>query len=355
MKDHYLITGGAGFIGTNLADYCLANNKEVTIVDNFSRGGSKENVRWLQRRHGNRLTVVNRDIRWATMDLCRLVEDVEVVFHLAAQVAVTASVANPREDFEVNALGSFNVLEAVRLSSSKPIVVYSSTNKVYGKMADLEVVEEAGRYAFAGCAQGVSETRPVDFYTPYGCSKGIGDQYVIDYSRIYGLKTIVFRQSCVYGPRQFGMEDQGWVAWFAICALQHLPITIYGDGKQVRDVLYVDDLIAAYSAVVDDVSTTNGQVYNIGGGPAHTLSLLELIDLLEREFGRGVEYAFAERRPADQQIYISNIQKSKADFGWEPRVSPQEGIGKLLAWLRENEHLFCVKSVDREDAWKVTA
>lgn len=286
MKDNYLITGGAGFIGTNLADHYLTHNKQVTIFDNFSRAGAKENVRWLQQRHGDRLTVVYGDVRRTDSHLPALVERAEVVLHLAAQVAVTTSVMNPREDFEVNALGTFNVMEAVRLSSSKPIVIYSSTNKVYGKMPDLDVVESGGHYTYAQGAHGIAEMRPLDFYSPYGCSKGAGDQYVLDYARIYGIRTVAFRQSCIYGPHQFGIEDQGWVAWFAIRAMQNLPVTIYGDGKQVRDVLYIDDLIAAFDATIEHIGKTAAQAYNIGGGPQNTLSLLELIDLLNHHFGR---------------------------------------------------------------------
>jgi CDP-paratose 2-epimerase len=340
MNDNYLITGGAGFIGTNCANYYLSNSKRVIIFDNFSRLGTEANIRWLKRRHGKRLTVVSGDLREASADLFKAVEHVEVVLHLAAQVAVTTSVANPREDFEVNALGTFNVLEAVRRSSSKPIVIYSSTNKVYGKMTDLEVTEKAGRYVYARLATGVAETRPLDFYSPYGCSKGIGDQYVVDYARIYGLKTVVFRQSCIYGPHQFGMEDQGWLAWFAIRALQHFPITIYGNGKQVRDVLYIDDLVAAYDAAVTNIAKTDGQAYNMGGGPDNTLSLIELIDLLEEELGYRVEHTFAEWRPGDQMVFISDIQKATKDFGWKPLVSPQVGVRRLVDWLRQNYHLF---------------
>ncbi len=344
MKDRYLITGGAGFIGTNLADCWLSAGHEVIVLDNFSRGGSEQNVRWLQDRHGSRLMVVNRDVRWVTPDLQELVENVDVVVHLAGQVAVTRSITNPREDFETNAIGTFNVLEAVRLSKSRPIMIYSSTNKVYGDMADIAVVEGTSKYQFAVPFDGVAETRPVEFYTPYGCSKGVGDQYVIDYARIYGLRTVVFRQSCIYGPRQFGVEDQGWVAWFAIRALQSLPILIYGNGKQVRDVLYVDDLVSAYSAAIDNISRTKGQVYNIGGGSGSTLSLLELLGLLADECDGVVDYAFANSRPADQLMYVSNIHKATADFGWEPRIEPQEGVRRLYAWLRTNRDLFDFRS-----------
>jgi CDP-paratose 2-epimerase len=249
-------------------------------------------------------------------------------------------VTNPREDFEVNALGTFNVLEAVRLSSAKPIVVYSSTNKVYGKMDDIEVTEDDGRYTYKKLVDGVTELYPLDFYSPYGCSKGAGDQYVIDYARIYGLKTIVFRQSCIYGPHQFGIEDQGWVAWFSIRALQNLPVTIYGDGKQIRDVLYMGELIEAYNAAIEEIDATAGQAYNIGGGPMNTLSLLELIDLLELHLGYRLEYSFDDWRPGDQLVFVSDIRKAKTDFGWQPRTRPAEGVAKLISWLERNEHLF---------------
>ena len=340
MRDSYLITGGAGFIGTNLADHYLSQHRRVTILDNFSRAGTMENARWLLERHGTaRLKIVEGDVRRENA-LWPLVEDADVVLHLAAQVAVTTSVVNPREDFEVNALGTFNVMEAVRRSGSQPIVLYSSTNKVYGKMADLDVVERAGRYADAACPRGIGEERPLEFYSPYGCSKGTGDQYVLDYARMYGLKTIVFRQSCIYGPHQFGIEDQGWVAWFAIRALQNEPVVIYGDGKQVRDVLCVDDLIQAVDRAIAAIHVTTGQAYNIGGGPANTLSLLELIDRLERHFGRRPRHSFDDWRPGDQLVYVSDVEKAGRDFGWSPHIDVADGLAQLLVWLQAHEHLL---------------
>jgi CDP-paratose 2-epimerase len=340
MKENYLITGGAGFIGSNLADYHLSQNKRVTIFDNFSRAGTEANAGWLKRRYGNRLTIVKGDVRFLDGGFADLVEEVDVVFHLAAQVAVTTSVTDPAEDFEINALGTFRVLEAVRKSASRPIVIYSSTNKVYGKMEDLEAVECNGRYVYAQLKDGVSATRPLDFYSPYGCSKGCGDQYVIDYARIYGLRTIVFRQSCIYGPRQFGIEDQGWVAWFAIRALQNLPFTIYGNGKQVRDVLHVSDLLAAYNAALANIATTSGRAYNIGGGPANTLSLIELVSLLEKRFGRQLNYNFDDWRPGDQLVFVSDLRRAKEDFGWQPRIAVEEGVAHLVDWLEQNRYLF---------------
>lgn len=333
MSDSYLITGGAGFIGINLAAHYLARGKRVTVFDNFRRAGSRENVRWLCERGAGRLTVVEGDVARPGNDLVELVGKADVVFHLAAQVAVTTSVTDPREDFELNALGTFNVVEAARLAASGAILVYSSTNKVYGRMDDLGIVERDGRYAYTDCPDGIAETRPLDFYSPYGCSKGTGDQYVLDYARCYGLRAIVFRQSCIYGPHQFGIEDQGWLAWFAIRALQGQPITIYGDGRQVRDVLYIDDLIAAYDAAIESIAATSGHAYNIGGGPHHTLSLLELIRLLEDRLGCSIERSFADWRTGDQRVFVSDIRKATAHFGWQPRVSPSEGLEKLLNWL----------------------
>lgn len=339
MKENYLITGGAGFIGTNVADFYLSQNKRVTIFDNLSRSGTEDNVRWLKERYGDQVTLVKGDVRSLDGKFSELVESADVVLHLAAQVAVTTSVTDPAEDFEINACGTFNVLEAVRKSASRPIVLYSSTNKVYGKMDDLDVVERDGRHVYSNLDEGVSVTRPLDFYSPYGCSKGCGDQYVIDYARIYGLKTVVFRQSCIYGPHQFGIEDQGWVAWFAIRAMQNLPFTIYGDGKQVRDVLFVGDLIAAYDAAIANIEKTSGRAYNIGGGPAQTLSLLELVSLLEEKFGRKLKYDFDDWRPGDQLVFISDIREAKADFNWEPLVNVDNGVTKLVDWLSQNKDL----------------
>lgn len=348
MPESYLITGGGGFIGANLAAHYLDQRKRVTILDNFSRRGSEENLRWLRSRYGNLLHVVRSDVRDPSRALGNAVEEVDVVYHLAAQVAVTTSVANPVEDFDVNARGTLNVLEAVRLARARPIVVYSSTNKVYGELDDLRVAERAGRYEFPELPGGVSETRPLDFHSPYGCSKGAADQYVIDYSRIYGLKTVVFRQSCIYGPHQFGVEDQGWVAWFAIRALRRLPVTVYGNGRQVRDVLYIDDLLDAYDAAVEAIATTSGKAYNIGGGPANTLSLLELIDLLERQLRYRLDYTFDEWRPGDQRVFVSDVRRARDDFGWVPATDPSAGVGKLAEWLsQEAGTLVAVGDVSR--------
>jgi CDP-paratose 2-epimerase len=340
VRERYLITGGAGFIGVNAADHYLRAGRRVTLLDNFSRAGTEDNLAWLERQHRERLDVIRADVRSDRAALDRAVESADVVLHLAAQVAVTTSVTDPREDFEVNALGTFNLLDAVRRSRARPIVLYASTNKVYGKMEDVTVVEQGARYAYRDLPNGVSEERPLDFYSPYGCSKGAGDQYVIDFGRIYGLKTAVFRQSCIYGPHQFGIEDQGWLAWFSIRALLDQGVTIFGDGKQVRDVLFVDDLNAAYDAAVDRIDQCSGRAYNIGGGPASTLSLLELVERLGRRFGRPMNLSYADWRPGDQRVYISDIRKATRELGWVPKVGVTEGLERMVTWMSENAELF---------------
>jgi CDP-paratose 2-epimerase len=337
---HCVITGGAGFIGSNVADFYLSRQKRVTIVDNFSRPGSEKNLLWLKARYRKRLKVVAADIRNDDCELTAAMEGAEAVFHLAAQVATTSSVADPREDFEINALGTFNVLEAVRRSATRPILLYSSTSKVYGKPADLGIVERGGRYAYEGDCQGVSERRPLAPDSPYGCSKCAGDRYVLDYAHTYGLKTIVFRQSSIYGPRQFGREDQGWLAWFSIRAFQGRPVTIYGDGKQVRDVLYIKDLVEAYDAAVRNIQTTAGQAYNIGGGPSNTLSLLELVEMLDHESPGKLKCSFENWRPGDRPVFVSDIAKACADFGWRPATGVREGVAQLIEWIRGNAALF---------------
>ncbi|MGQ9631407.1 MAG: NAD-dependent epimerase/dehydratase family protein [bacterium] len=315
MGKRVLVIGGAGFIGCNVAHAFLSKGYKVTIFDNFSRNGTLSNISWLQENHKSGLTILQGDIRIDRDKLDSSVNNADIVFHLAAQVAVTTSVVNPREDFEINALGTFNICEAVRRSKSKPILIYSSTNKVYGGMEGTKIVERNGRYEYENLPNGVSEDQPLDFHSPYGCSKGAADQYVRDYARIYGLKTVVFRQSCIYGTRQFGVEDQGWVAHFTISAMFDRPITIYGDGKQVRDVLFIDDLVKAYELAIENIDKTSGKVYNIGGGPNNQMSLLELISYLEEFFGKKIKYSFSDWRPGDQLVFICDISKAKKDFG----------------------------------------
>jgi CDP-paratose 2-epimerase len=264
-----------------------------------------------------------------------------VVLHLAGQTAVTTSVLNPRSDFQDNALGTFNVLEAARHAEPSPVVLYASTNKVYGEMTETEVVEEETHYAYADRPHGVSEAQPLDFHSPYGCSKGAGDQYVRDYARIYDVPTVVLRQSCIYGPRQMGVEDQGWVAWFVIAAVQEEPITIYGDGKQVRDVLYIDDLLNVYDAAVEQIEDVKGEVYNVGGGPEHTMSIwAEFRPLLEDLVGRSIPVTYDDWRPGDQRIFVSDIRKAEDELGWHPHVGVREGLRRLHAWVVANRDLF---------------
>jgi CDP-paratose 2-epimerase len=336
-----LITGGAGFIGCHTADRFARRGDEVTIYDNLSRRGGRSNLEWLASRHGaGAIRLVAADLRDFDA-LASAARGQEVIFHLAGQVAVTTSVQNPRGDFEDNALGTFNALEAARLSGSDPIFLYSSTNKVYGGMEGVPVVERATRYAYRDLTHGIAESEPLDFHSPYGCSKGAGDQYVRDYARIYGLRSVVFRQSAIYGPRQFGVEDQGWLAWFIIAAATGKPITIYGDGKQVRDVLYVEDLIDAYEAAIARIGRVAGEVFNIGGGPANTLSIwTETGPLLEALFGRHIPVEWGDWRPGDQRICVMDVRQVSAALDWSPKVAPSDGVRRLYEWVVENRGLF---------------
>lgn len=326
-----LITGGAGFIGSNLAAY-FSQKHQVTVFDSLERKGSEKNWAWLKSLSKERaLNFVQGEITDFAL-VKKLVKKNEAVFHLAAQVAVTSSLKNPRRDFEVNLIGTFNVLEAARLSKIKPLIVFSSTNKVYGKIG------KVGK-------SGISENQPLDFYSPYGCSKGAADCYVRDYGRIYGLATVVLRKSCVYGPRQFGTEDQGWVAHFVRQALRNETVTIYGSGRQVRDLLYIDDLVGLYEKIVSrfqkfaqtDYAAAQriyaGEVFNVGGGVEKAISLLELIGKLEKILGKKIKVQFVPARPGDQKIYISNISKAKKVFNWQPRMEIDEGLAKLVAWV----------------------
>ena len=334
-----LVIGGAGFIGCNLADHFAKKHEKVIILDNLSRKNVDKNLEWLLKNHKN-IEFIKADIRKDNEILAKVMDQVDVVFHFAGQVAVTSSVIDPREDFEINALGTFNVLEAVRNSKNKPILFESSTNKVYGGMEDVKTVERNNRYEYRDFPKGIPENRLLDFHSPYGCSKGCAEQYVRDYSRIYGLRTVVFRQSCIFGYRQFGVEDQGWVAWFTIAALMGKPITIYGDGKQVRDVLFIDDLVNAYELALDNIDKTSGQIYNMGGGSENAMSLLELIAHIEKIYKIEIPYEVDDWRPGDQPVFVSDISKAKKDFGWEPKIGIKEGVEKLANWVKENSELF---------------
>jgi len=340
MSKKILITGGAGFIGVNAAQTFSKKGWHVCVLDNLSRVGTEANLAWLRQR-APEIDFERLDIRHeeALLNFFRG-KSFDVVLHLAAQVAVTTSVTSPREDFEINAIGTVNLLEAVRRHSPQSQVIYASTNKVYGKMSTVSVCERNGRYEYEHLSQGVDEAQPLEFYSPYGCSKGAADQYVLDYSRIYGLKTTVFRQSCIYGTRQFGVEDQGWVAWFTIASTKDRPITIYGDGKQIRDLLWVEDLVAAYSAAIENCDQANGQAFNIGGGPANTLSLLELIAMLEKNFGKIIPLKFDKQRPGDQPVFVCNVDKANRLLNWRPTVSPVDGVKKLALWVAENSDIL---------------
>ncbi len=341
MARKFLITGGAGFIGSNYVSRLLQRGEQVTVFDNLSRAGSRLNLEWLRVTYGDRaFKLVVGDVRdaKAILDASR---DADVIVHLAAQVAVTPSVIKPREDFEINAYGTFNVMEAARASKKKPVVLYASTNKVYGGMDEVAIVEQPKRYAYADLPLGAPESQPLDFHSPYGCSKGSGDQYVRDYHRIYDLPTVVFRQSCIYGTRQFGVEDQGWVAWFVIAAVTGRQISLYGDGKQVRDVLFVDDLLDAYDAALDKINVAAGQVYNIGGGPANTLSVwVEFCPMLEKLIGHPLDVRYDDWRPGDQKVYVSDIRKVENELGWKPRFGIQAGLQRLFDWVSANRSLF---------------
>ncbi len=341
MTGTYLVTGGAGFIGCNYVDRLLGRGERVIVYDNLSRLGAEANVRWLKAKYGPRsFELVVADVRDAAA-LSEAVPGTDVIVHLAAQTAVTTSVEDPRSDFEQNALGTFNVLEAARMARGDPIVLYSSTNKVYGGMEEVGIVEDDTRYVYRDFPQGISEEHSLDFHSPYGCSKGAGDQYVRDYSRIYGLRSVVFRQSCIYGPRQMGVEDQGWVAWFLIAAVTGHPITIYGDGKQVRDVLHVDDLLDIYDQSIQQIDTASGEVYNVGGGPGHTVSIWhEFGALLEKLVGHPVRVSYRGWRPGDQRVYVSDIRKAEEELGWRPQVDVKPGIRSLYTWIVANRDLF---------------
>jgi CDP-paratose 2-epimerase len=341
MPRSFLITGGAGFIGANYAHRLLKRGENVTIYDNLSRRGAPLNLKWLQETYGEKsFHVVIGDVRDEAL-VTATAHDADIIVHLASQVAVTTSVFNPREDFEVNAIGTFNVLEAARSSGRNPIILYASTNKVYGGMEQIALVEDATRWRYADLPYGIPESQPLDFHSPYGCSKGSGDQYVRDYFRIYGLPTVVFRQSCIYGPRQFGIEDQGWLAWMVIAAVTRRQITICGDGKQVRDVLQIDDLLDAYDAALAKIDQAAGQVYNIGGGPQNALSIwIEFGPMLENLLGKPIPIARNGWRPGDQRVFVADIRKAECELSWKPGIGVEEGVIGLFTWINVNKALF---------------
>ena len=332
-----LITGGSGFVGTNLAHRLCSAGEPVLVYDNLSRVGVEQNAAWLSETHGDLVQVENADVRDGAA-LSSAVRSASAVYHLAAQVAVTSSLTGPIEDFEINARGTLNLLEAARGMTTPPPVIFTSTNKVYGHLDDVELRLNGSRYEPVDehvRRLGISEAQPLDFYSPYGCSKGAADQYIVDYARTFGVPGVVFRMSCIYGPHQFGTEDQGWVAHFLIQAMNKRAITLYGDGKQVRDVLFVEDLVDALLLARTNIRTLSGQVFNLGGGPQNTTSLLELLEWIGDLDGAAPEVSWGNWRPGDQRYYVSNFAKFQTATGWRPQVGMRKGVERLHAWLRE--------------------
>ena len=331
-----LITGGAGFIGSNLADRLAGEGHDILVYDALSRPGVERNLAWLKERHGRRITHVAGDVRDED-ELARAVSDAKAAFHFAAQVAVTTSLVDPREDFDINVRGTINLLDAVRMRRAPVPVIFASTNKVYGDFADIEFDTLHDRYepkSFAA-RRGVDESRPLDFHTPYGCSKGAADQYVLDYARSFGVPTAVFRMSCIYGQRQMGTEDQGWVAHFLIRALEGKPITIYGDGRQVRDILDVADAVNAYVAALDNIDRVTGRAFNLGGGPANAISLLELIGEMRGVIGRDIELSFEDWRQGDQRWFVADTGAARSAFDLPKPRGWRDGVARLAEWLAE--------------------
>ena len=333
-----LITGGCGFLGSNLAAHAIEKGFEIVVFDNLYREGSLHNLAWL--RDKGTFRFVHGDIRNQN-DITRLVQDFrpEAIFHLAGQVAMTTSIANPRMDFEVNTVGTHNLLEAVRLFAPEAAVLYSSTNKVYGDLDQYAFRETDTRYECIDKPNGFDESTSLDFHSPYGCSKGAADQYMLDYARIFGLKTVVFRHSSMYGGRQFATYDQGWVGWFCQQAAAtkkgtlKKPFTISGNGKQVRDVLHADDMITLYFGTLDNIQAAHGNPFNVGGGIANSLSLLELFGLLEEFSGVKLQYARLAPRESDQRVFVADLAKAKKLIGWEPKVSARDGVKRMLEWV----------------------
>lgn len=336
----YLLIGGAGFIGINFAKALIDQGNKVTILDNLKRKGSTKNLDWLSTNYNVDLVVA--DIRHDINELQDAISNCDVIYHLAAQVAVTTSIKNPVYDFEVNARGMINILEAVRLSGNECSIVYASTNKVYGKLDDKPVQLAGDEYVYTDLKLGISEDEPLDLYSPYGCSKGIAEIYLKDYARTYGLRGCAIRQSCIYGPHQMGVEDQGWVAWFMIAAKTGKPITIFGDGYQVRDVLHVQDLFDLWQASETKIESQGAfTVYNAGGGIKHTLSLKQLLDELPVLTGaNSIEIGYEAERLGDQKVYISDISKARNELQWQPKISVADGLKDLAGWIDDNKHLF---------------
>lgn len=330
-----LITGGAGFIGINAASRFIKRGEEVIILDNLSREGSKSNLKWLRKQGKFQLCKENLGFNWDSSNSKLFQKPFDVILHLAAQAAVTSSIIDPLNDFDVNACGTLLLLDNIRRSEQNPILIFSSTNKVYGNLEGIKLIEEEKGYRFADNRKGIDENQPLDLTSPYGCSKGCADQYVRDFARIYGMKTVVLRQSCIYGLNQFGIEGQGWLAWFIISHLSNKSVTVYGNGKQMRDILYIDDLLDCYDKAIENADAVKGEIYNVGGGPENQLSLLEFFDIISDLSGKAIKHEYGEERKGDQKIYVSDITKVKNALGWHPRVSVKEGILRLYNWIKE--------------------
>jgi CDP-paratose 2-epimerase len=338
-EQHILITGGAGFIGTNLAHHYLLLGKPVMILDNLSRSGVEENLQWLISKYGKDVRIQIADIR-NEHAVQKAVLGAESVFHFAAQVAVTTSLVNPREDFEINARGTLNILNAITMLDSPPPLVFTSTNKVYGEMDDVDIEEKEKRFMPVKAEFkkfGLDESRSLSFHSPYGCSKGTADQYVIDFAKTFGIPATVFRMSCIYGPHQYGTEDQGWVAHFIINALNNKPLNIYGNGKQVRDILFIEDLIEAFVLAQKNIKNISGQAFNIGGGPDNAVSLIEVVEQISRFNKKEIDISYSNWREGDQKYYVSDTRKMELATGWTPKTNAKDGLQKLFNWLKEHQ------------------
>jgi CDP-paratose 2-epimerase len=332
-----LVTGGAGFIGSNIADALARRGHEVLVYDALSRPGVEGNLAWLQDRHGARIQSVVADVRDED-ELARAAREAKAVFHMAAQVAVTTSMVDPREDFDINIRGTLHLLDALRLKGEGTPVIFASTNKVYGDLADLEFRLEGDKYVPVDehvAANGIGEARPLDFHTPYGCSKGAADQYVLDYARSFGMRTAVVRMSCIYGMRQMGTEDQGWVAHFLIRALEGRPITLYGDGCQVRDILDVSNAVDAYLKIWERIDEVSGRAFNLGGGPRNAVSLRELLGHISALLGHEVAVDYSDWRAGDQRYFVADTSSLRTALDLAPAVPWKQGVAALADWLRE--------------------
>jgi len=334
----YLITGGLGFLGSNLSNEVIRRNEDLFILDNFFRKGCNQNLNWLRKKGS--FEFIYGDIR-NNNDVEQIIREInpDVIFHVAGQVAMTTSLKDPRLDFEVNTLGTINILESVRKFSSNSSIIYTSSNKVYGDLEYLEYIEKDTRYISKKYPRGFNESLSLNFQSPYGCSKGAADQYILDYAKMFDLNTVVFRHSTIYGSRQFSTFDQGWIGWFCQKAFEIKngilkdKLTISGNGKQVRDILYIDDVVNLYFMAAKKINTLKGKVFNIGGGIDNSISILELFDMLEKKLNIQLKYEKLRPREGDQKFFVTNIDKAKNLIKWRPEVSIDEGIDKMIEWI----------------------